>query len=37
MMNLIAHDSALYASLPSALVGPLNDIYRDLQRTGWHP
>ncbi len=37
MMDLIAHDSLLYASMPSKVVAPLNDVYRALLHTGWHP
>ena len=37
LMDLIAHDSLLYASMPSKVVAPLNEVYRVLLRTGWHP
>ncbi len=37
MMDLVAHDSALYASMPQKIFAPMNEVYRALLRTGWQP
>jgi hypothetical protein len=37
MMDMIANDSQLYASMPAKIVAPVNEVCRALLRTGWQP